>query len=267
MSETLLLNITALLALLPVWGVSLKHERAKDMVYWLTLVVAVAGVGVWVVAQLAGQWQTGLSITLWVTISMTLLIFLGVSIWASQAWRLTPLLIPYLLILGVMATIWQTAIGSPMSLKVPTGWIHMHIFVSVITYGLVTLAAVAALAAFLQERALKKKQRTRLTQTLPAVVDSESLVLKLLSSGEVVLGIGLLTGVVAQYFNSGQFFVADHKTLLSVGTFLVIGALLIAHNKTGVRGRTAARLVLLAYLLLTLGYPGVKFVTDILIAL
>jgi len=265
MNETLVLNICALLALLPVWGASLNRDRTKDTVYWATLVVAVAGVGAWAVALLSGHWQTGLSITLWVTISMTLLLFLAVSIWAPQAWRLTPILMPYLLILGILATVWHTAQGAPMSLKVPTGWIHMHIFVSVVTYGMVTLAAVAALAAFLQERALKKKQRTHLTRVLPAVVDSESLVLKLLGSGEVVLGIGLLTGVVAQYFTNGQFFVVDHKTLLSVGTFLVIGALLVAHHKTGVRGRSAARLVLLAYLLLTLGYPGVKFVTDVLV--
>jgi ABC-type uncharacterized transport system permease subunit len=36
-------------------------------------------------------------------------------------------------------------------------------------------------------------------------------------------------------------------------------------TRTGVRGRQSARYVLLAYLLLTLGFPGVKFVTDVLI--
>jgi len=33
-----------------------------------------------------------------------------------------------------------------------------------------------------------------------------------------------------------------------------------------VRGRQAARGILLAYLLLTLAYPGVKFVTDVLMS-
>ena len=37
-------------------------------------------------------------------------------------------------------------------------------------------------------------------------------------------------------------------------------------KRRGVRGRRAARVVLLAYLLMTLGYPGVKFVTDVLMA-
>ena len=38
------------------------------------------------------------------------------------------------------------------------------------------------------------------------------------------------------------------------------------HFKTGLRGRQAARMVLLAYLLLTLGYPGVKFITDVVLS-
>ena len=64
----------------------------------------------------------------------------------------------------------------------------------------------------------------------------------------------------------GRFIDFDHKSLLSILAFVVIGALLYAHRRTGVRGRRAASYVLLAYLLLTLAYPGVKFVTDVLVA-
>jgi ABC-type uncharacterized transport system permease subunit len=46
----------------------------------------------------------------------------------------------------------------------------------------------------------------------------------------------------------------------------VIGGLLIARYSRGIRGRQAARLALLAYLLLALAYPGVKFVTDVVLA-
>ena len=45
---------------------------------------------------------------------------------------------------------------------------------------------------------------------------------------------------------------------------LIVIFLLFLHYRTGLRGRATTRVVLLAYLLLTLGYPGVKFVTDIL---
>ena len=67
-----------------------------------------------------------------------------------------------------------------------------------------------------------------------------------------------------QFMETGAVLVFDHKTVLSIGAFAIIGALLLAHHKTGMRGRKAARLALLAYLLLSLGYVGVKLVTDVL---
>jgi ABC-type uncharacterized transport system permease subunit len=41
--------------------------------------------------------------------------------------------------------------------------------------------------------------------------------------------------------------------------------LLLVHRRGGISGRRAARYVLFTYLLLTLAYPGVKFVTDVIV--
>ena len=81
----------------------------------------------------------------------------------------------------------------------------------------------------------------------------------------MVLGIGILTGMAMGYLSEGQLLEIDHKVVFSLLAIAVIAALLILHHQTGLRGRRAARVVLLAYLLLTLAYPGVKFVTDVLI--
>jgi ABC-type uncharacterized transport system permease subunit len=131
---------------------------------------------------------------------------------------------------------------------------------------LVTIAAVAALAAFLQDRALKAKRPTKLTHTLPSVADCERIAATLLGWGEGILGLGLISGMAALYREKGHLLAFDHKTVLSFMAFLVIGALLFAQHKTGLRGRKAARLGLLAYLLLTLGYLGVKVVTGVILA-
>jgi len=72
--------------------------------------------------------------------------------------------------------------------------------------------------------------------------------------------------MAVRYFATGTLLEVDHKTLFSLLTFAVIGLLLVARYRQGLRGRRAARLVLLAYLLLTLAYPGVKFATEILLA-
>ena len=228
--------------------------------------VAVAGPLNLVLASMAGVWRTDLAMSLWVTVTATMGVFAVIAILARDTWRLTPLISAYMATLGVLAVIWGQVPHKPLGAAASGGWIGIHIGVSVATYAFVTIAAVAALAAFLQERALKRKQPTALTRLLPSVIDCEGLEVRLLVLGEIVLALGLATGMALQYGETGSFLVFDHKTVLTITAFVVIGALLFAHFRTGLRGRKAARIVLLAYLLLTLGYPGVKFVTDVIMA-
>jgi len=216
---------------------------------------------------MSGVWKSGFSITLWVTIAVSLSLFALLAAFVRDAWRLTPLMSPYMMAMGIVATVfWHQGYGTGLTQSAPSGWIGVHIVVSLVTYGLVTVAAVAALAAFIQDRALKLKRPNSLTHMLPSVTDCESLSVRLLGWGEVVLGVGLASGMATKFMETGDLLSFDHKTVLSFASFVIIGAILLAHHKTGMRGRKAARLVLLAYLLLTLGYVGVKLVTDVLMA-
>jgi ABC-type uncharacterized transport system permease subunit len=267
MTQNLLFSLSTLAALIPLTFHGLARfdgrEGARDGLYWTFMGVAVAIPLAWAVFQVSGVWQTGLSTTLWVTVAVSMSLFFLIAAVTRQAWRLTSLMAPYMLGLGVLATIWQHA--PPKPLRIPLdAWLEVHIAVSVLTYGLVTIAAVAALAATLQDRALKSKKPTRLTARLPSIADCEFLLVRLLAIGEGVLALGLSTGMASLYLESGRLITFDHKTILTMTAFLVIGALLFAHYRSGVRGRQTARIVLLAYLLMTLGYPGVKFVTDVL---
>ncbi|HYD30716.1 MAG TPA: cytochrome c biogenesis protein CcsA [Azospirillaceae bacterium] len=265
MTQNLLFSLSALFSLVPASILTWRRGPERDRLFWVLLLVAMAGPLVWAFIQVAGAWHAGLSTALWVTIAATMVIFVALSLKTRSAWRLSPVLFPYLVLIATLATL---ALEAPQPLvrgDAPRVWLQVHILVSVTTYALVTLASVAALAAFLQERALKKKRPTTLTRSLPPMAESESLQVRLLTASEIVLGLGLLTGMAVLYYERGHVLALDHKTLLSLATFAVIGVLLTAHAKTGVRGRAAGRLVLLAYLLLTLAYPGVKFVSDVLI--
>ncbi|NQU61212.1 MAG: cytochrome c biogenesis protein CcsA [Rhodospirillales bacterium] len=265
MPDYLFLGLSAIVALVPSILLPLRRDHKQDGLFWLVLMVAVAGPATLVLATMAGSWRSDLSTTLWVTVAATMAGFVVISILAREAWRLTPLVSAYMAALGILAMVWAQVPHEPISVGAAGGWIGVHIVVSVATYALITLAGVAALGAFLQERALKRKQPTALTRILPSVADCEGLLVRLLALGEVILALGLATGMALQYGATGKLLLLDHKTILTMTTFVVIGALLLAHYKTGLRGRQAARIVLLAYLLLTLGYPGVKFVTDVIL--
>lgn len=270
MSQNILLSLTALVALVPAAlypyrRIAGQGVEGRGWAFWGALLLAAAGPGMWAILQVAGQWQTGFSTALWVTTAACMALFIGLSLFHATAWRLAPLLLPYLLAVCLLATLTEDAPAPILRGNAPGVWIDLHIAISVFTYALLTLSAVASLAAFLQERALKTKRPTALTRFLPPVADSERLQVALLVASEVVLGAGLATGMAVLHFEQGLSLRVDHKTLLSLATFAVVGALLIAQFRTGVRGRTAARMVLIAYLLLTLAYPGVKFVSNILV--
>lgn len=261
-----LLKITALLALVPASVLVFRRVPQKDVIYWSSIAVALCGTLVWVYIRQSAGWHTGLSTALWLTIAACLIIYAGIAAFSEDGWRLTALLFPYLLILGILATIWSQVPEQAFVGNAPMAWIGTHIAVSVATYALITLAAVAALAATLQEKALKSKKRTKLSRLLPSIAGSEGLLVRLLIASEIVLAIGLITGMATLYMTTGQFLTFDHKTTLTLLVFVVVGVILFIHFRTGIRGRSATRIVLLAYLLLTLGYPGVKFVTDILLS-
>lgn len=265
MSNSLIFSLAALAALIPVTLAVWRPEARRDTRFWILSAVAFAGPLAWVVVNSGAGWHTGLAATLWVSILVSLGLFILLAALTREAWRLSPLLLPYLIILAAIAIIWGQAPEQRLSEGAPAGWVALHIALSVLTYGLLTLAAIAGFAVVLRERAMKAKRRGMVSGLLPSVADAESLQVRLLGASETVLGLGVLTGMATQYLESGSVLVFDHKTLLTLGAFVLIGGLLLAHHRTGLRGQRAARLVLVGYLLVTLGYPGVKFVRDILL--
>lgn len=258
------LNALALVSLMPAALVPLRAQAGRDSLFWSVVILAMAGTAVFALHLVSGTWQTDLGTALWVSIAACTVLFAATAVVNPPSWRLAPLLMPYLAATGVVASVVRGE-PRPMAGSAPAIWLDMHIVVSVLTYALLTLAAVASLAVFLQERALKHKRPTRLTRMLPSVIDAERLAGRLLLASEIVLGLGLATGMATQYFESGSLLKMDHKILLSLVAFALIGALLLGHRVCGVRGRVAARVVLMSYLLLTFAYPGVKFVTQVLL--
>tara|TARA_R110000787_G_scaffold286335_3_gene404238 strand:- start:40006 stop:40806 length:801 start_codon:yes stop_codon:yes gene_type:complete len=265
MQVGLIFGLTAIVAIMPAVMLSWRAHFRRDIAYWAVLLLASAGPLSAVIARLDGTWQGDFATTIWVTIAATMGIFLIFAASVQGAWRLTPLVSAYMLVLALMGLAWQHAPDMPLNVSGEMGWLLLHISFAVATYALATLAAVASLAAFIQERALKRKQKPMLDGVLPAITQCDRLVVQFLAIGEAVLAAGLLTGATLSVMAGDGPLPFDHKTVFTLGAFIVIGILLYAQVRHGVRGRRAARIVLLAYLLLTLGYPGVKFVTEVLL--
>ena len=261
-----LLHIAAILSLLPATLLLLRPRPERDALLWSALALAVAGPTTLVAVQNAGGWMPSLSGSLWVSVAAAMILFAVVAALNETAWRLLPLLAAYAAVMGLAGALFAALPVENLPPANSAAWLDLHIAVSVATYGLATIAAVAGITVLLQERALKRKRSSRLLQSLPAVAEGERLFTSLLAAAEVVLGVGVVSGMATQYLMSGRLLVLDHKSLFSLLAFVVIGALLWLNWRTGLRGRRATRFVLAAYLLLTLAYPGVKFVKDVLLS-
>src|SRR5258707_1769967 len=186
------LNFAAFLALLPAAVVSFRRQRRPDALFYAVLTLAVVGPVAWVAAQMGGPWHTGFAMALWLTIAATMALFLVLALTTRHAWQLAPLLLPYLVVLAVAALVWQSEPERPMPGAVPAGWLDAHIVFAVATYGLLTLGALAGIAVFLQERALKAKRPTALTRLLPAVAANQEIGMRLLRLPQAVLALGFL---------------------------------------------------------------------------
>lgn len=265
MQTGIIFGLTAIAALVPAVALTWRQQFRRDVAFWAVMALSSVGPASAVIARSSHAWQADFSTSIWVTITATMALFMVFSALERGVWRLAPLLSTYMLVLSLFAFAWQHATEEPINAVDNTGLLILHIGFALTTYGLSTLAAVAALAAFLQERALKRKQKPILDGVLPSITDCDRLVIRFLGIGEAVLGLGLLSGIILNSIGGEALLRPDHKTVFTISAFIIIGILLFAHARHGLRGRRAARIVLLAYLFLTLGYPGVKFVTDVLL--
>ena len=268
MSSSLLFSLSALIAMLPAtaYGLLARQNETRAASFWAALAVALAGTLTWTWTQFSNGWHTGFAASLWLTISATLLLFAGLAVVAPPARKLGVLLLPYLSILGLIALLWERAperaLGAPLS-----PWAMTHIGVSILAYAFATLAAVAAVGVIWRERALKSKtDRASVSPVgLPAVAEGERLQTRLLVAAAIMLAAGIATGMATQIVEFGAWLPLNHKVILALVAFAIVLILLLLHMRFGLTGRRAARVLLSAYLLLSLAYPGVKFVTDVLI--
>ncbi len=108
-----------------------------------------------------------------------MLVYFLVSLFSVAARQLRPLLLPYLLLLALIALLWSSVPGGRTLGVGMTTWLQIHIGVSVVTYALITVAATAGFSVWLKERALRKRDTSLWIGALPAVADGERLQFRL----------------------------------------------------------------------------------------
>ena len=142
--------------------------------------------------------------------------------------------------------------------------LEAHILLSLAAYCVLLMAALQALFLRLQIRELKHQSIHRLwVNKLPSLQSMESLLFDMLLVGFVLLSIALGIGFVYVEDLLAQHLA--HKTVFSVLSWLLFGALLLGNWRAGWRGKRAANMTIYAFILLAIGFVGSKFVLEMLL--
>lgn len=157
------------------------------------------------------------------------------------------------MLIGGSGTLWE-------SVSTPIG---AHIFISILSYSLMTIAAVQALLLALQNWRLRHKHLGSFLQAIPPLQTMEALLFEVLWTGFALLTLSLLTGFL--FFE--DFFAQHlaHKTVFSLFAWLFYGILLWGRHVKGWRGNTAIRWTLCGFSAMVLAYWGSKFVIEVIL--
>lgn len=135
-----------------------------------------------------------------------------------------------------------------------------HILLSILAYGMFTIAVFQALLLRVQNYQLKHKHPTGLIRAFPPLQTMESLLFGFLWAGWILLTASLVSGWLFLENMFAQHLV--HKTLLSCLAWVVFAVLLWGRHRLGWRGHTASRWTLAGFCLLMLAYFGSKLVRE-----
>ena len=144
------------------------------------------------------------------------------------------------------------------------GWqLQLHAWCALLAYAVLAIAAVLAVLLWIQEHALRQRSFHGWMRALPPLTELELLLFRTITAGFVLLTAALLSGMLFVHDLLGQHLA--HKTLLSVLSWLVFGALLWGRWRRGWRGMTAVRWTLVAMGLLMLAFFGSQFVLELVL--
>ncbi|MFK7857623.1 MAG: inner membrane protein YpjD [Granulosicoccus sp.] len=141
--------------------------------------------------------------------------------------------------------------------------IQIHVLISLVAYGVLSLAAAQAVLVAIQRHYLSIHKPAGFIRALPPLDTTEKLLFTLLSVGFVMLSLALVSGFAYLDDMFDQQMV--HKTVLSCVGWAIFGVLLFGRWQFGWRGKKAVHWTLGGFGILVLAYFGTKIVVELML--
>jgi ABC-type uncharacterized transport system permease subunit len=163
--------------------------------------------------------------------------------------------------------------GTLIPLADKTPLFSWHIVLSTLAYGALTIAAFQAVLMAMQESrlhaltapAMRRGWFLGAIDRLPPLLTMERLLFRMITIGFVLLTLTMLSGIFFSEQVFGKPFRFEHKTVFTLLSWLLFGALLTGRQWRGWRGKTALSFVLTGFATLLLAYVGSRFVLEVVL--
>lgn len=240
-------------------GSAESGQRDSKLTLLLALAAVLAHLSIHVATWVS---QGGMDLTLFAALSLVGFGMAALSVamaWARQLDALGSLVYP----LAALSALGYVLHG-PGSIGDLDWQLKSHAALALLAYATLAVSALLAMLLWLQDAALKDRRlNAPVLRLLPPLVELEKLLFRTITAGFLLLSAALLTGFLFVSDLMAQHLM--HKTVLSMLSWAVFGALLLGRWRFGWRGRRAAQLTLGAMVLLLLAFFGSKTVLELIL--
>ena len=266
LSLPIILMILALVAYATGFVYLLKHTLSKSTAnpffVWSTLFIGLILHLLTLSNEMLTPWGINYEVFNLVSFTSAFVLFLGIVFSMYRPVLVLNLISTPFAIMGVLV---GSLLDAPNQvIRQQSMGIDIHIFLSLLAYAVLFIAAIHSILLWFQNRELKKRQKRRVWVTLlPSLQTMQSLLFDLILIGFVLLTIALGFG----FFTIKDFFAQHlaHKTAFSILSWIIYGTLLIGHWKFGWQGNKAIKMTLSAFVILAIGFIGSRFVLEMLL--
>jgi cytochrome c-type biogenesis protein CcsB len=141
-------------------------------------------------------------------------------------------------------------------------WLPIHVIFAFLGDAVFVLAFAAGIMYLIQERQIKSKRTSGLLTRLPSLEILDELNYRSLTFGFPLLTIGIITGSVWASYAWGSYWSWDPKETWSLITWFLYAALLHQRLAIGWRGKKAAMMAIIGFLVVLFTFLGVNLVLS-----
>ena len=139
-----------------------------------------------------------------------------------------------------------------------SSWFWIHALFAFISYAAFAIACGVSVMYLIQQNFLKKKHFGELFRKLPSLEMLDEINYRSLSVGFPLLTVAIISGAIWSEQAMGSYWEWDAKQTWSLITWLIYAALLHGRLTIGWRGRRAALLSIMGFIVLLITFIGMK---------